>query len=100
MMLDALNGVKIWSLHVAYIDHYKVAVNTRDGIIEVRVDMLSICMHRRGLMTKTFRSTNTSHNTVKIYVLKRALGLEKMEEHIDIRVTDDIPGVRVDMSST
>jgi len=40
--------------------------------------MLSICMHRRGVMTKTFTSTNISHNTVKICVLTRALGFTKL----------------------
>ena len=57
---------------------------TRDGISEVRVDMLSLYMQRRGLMTKTFTSTNISHNIVKIFVLTGSLGFTKIEYRTEI----------------
>ncbi len=60
------------------IDHYKVVVYTTEGISEVRADMLSICSHRRGLMSNTFTSTITSLNIVKMCVLKGALGFAKI----------------------
>ena len=41
------------------------AVYTTDGISQVRVDMSSIWMRKRGLNTKTFASTNTSYNKAK-----------------------------------
>ena len=51
---------------------------TRDGISEVRVAMMSIYMQRRGLMTKTFTSTNISHNIVKIFVLTGHWALQRL----------------------
>ena len=61
--------------------------------------MLSIYIHRRGLMTKTFTSTTISRNVVKTVFWRGALCLTKIEWHIDIRATDDILKVGVEMSS-
>ena len=79
MMLHIQDVVKIRGKQVSRINEYGCAVYVRDGLSEVRVGMSSSCMHRIGLMTKTFTSTNTSHNIVKICVLKRTLGLTKIE---------------------
>ena len=80
-------------------DHYTVAVCTADEISEVGVDMSSLYICRRGLITKTFASTNTSHNICKKCVLTSKLDSAKLEYRSDIRATDGMPEVRVYMSS-
>ena len=45
---------------------------------------LICCISRRGLMTNTITSTNTSHKIIKVCVLKRALDMTKIEKcHCD-----------------
>lgn len=62
-----------------------------DGIPEVGVDMSSLYICRRGLITKTFASTNASHNICKKCVLRSKLDSAKLDYRSDIRATDGIP---------
>ena len=71
-----------------------------DVTSEVGVDILSLCICRRGLISKTFASTNVSCNICKKRVLKSELDSVMLEYRIDIRAIDDIPEVEVYMSST
>ena len=80
-------------------DHYTVAVCTADEISEVGVHMLSLYICRRGLITKTFASTNTSNNICKKCVLTSKMDSAKLEYRGDTRAIDGIPEVRVYMSS-
>ena len=70
-----------------------------DVISEVKVDILSARIYRRGSITKTFASTNISHNIRKKCVLRSKLDSAKLEYRSDIRATESIPEVRVYMSS-
>ncbi len=99
MMLDSLIGRKIESYHIAEIDQYQVAVCTTDGTSEVRVDISSIGIYRRGLITKTFASTNTSYNICKKPVFRSKLDPFNDEYRSGILATGDITEVRVYISS-
>ena len=77
-----------------------VAVWTTYGISEVEVDLSFIWMHERDLNTKTFASTNASHNIINKCVLKSELDSTMCEYSTDIRATDDTPKVKFYMSST
>ena len=72
---------------------------TTDGTSEVGVDISSIGIYRRGLMTKTFASTNISYNRGKKPVLARNLDPFKHEYRSGILPTDVITEVRVYISS-
>ena len=72
---------------------------TTDDASKVRVDTLSVGIRRRGLITKTFASTNISYNIGKKPVLARNLDPFKDEYRSGILATDDITEVRVYISS-
>ena len=61
--------------------------------------MLSGDICRRGLMSKTFASTNISHYICKKRVLTSKFDSSMLEYRSDTRATDDLPEVRVYMSS-
>ena len=69
MMLDTSIDEKIESYHTAEFHQYQVAECTTDDISEVGVDILSVGIQRRDLITNTFASTNISYNTGKKPVL-------------------------------
>jgi len=74
-------------------------VCTADVISEVGVDILSVRICRRDLITKTFASTNVSCNICKKRVLTSELDSAMLEYRNDIRAIDDIPEVEVYMLS-
>ena len=86
---------KIETNHIAEIDLYQVAVCTTDDASEVRVDISSVGIQRRDLITNTFASTNISYNIGKKPVL-----MSKFDPFVDdyrsgILATDDITEVKV-----
>ena len=73
---------------------------TTDDTSKVGVDISSLCIWRRDLITKTFASTNKSYNIGKKPVLTRKLDPFMDEYRSGILATDDITEVRVYISST
>ena len=78
---------------------YQVDVCPKDDTFEVRVDILSVGIRRKDLITKTFASTNKSYNKGKKPVLTRKLDPFMDEYRSGTLATDDITEVRVYISS-
>ena len=72
---------------------------TTDDTSEIRVDISSIGIRRRDLITKTFASTNISYNIGKNPDLTRKLNPFIDEYRNDILATDDMTEVTVYISS-
>ena len=72
---------------------------TTDGTSEVGVDISSIGIYRRGLITKTFASTNISYNIGKKQVLTGRFDPFMDEYRSGVLATDDITEDRVYISS-
>ena len=70
-----------------------------DDTSKVGVDISSLCIRRRDLITKTFARTNISYNKGKKPVLTRKLDPFMDEYRSGILATDDITEVRVYMLS-
>ena len=85
MICLRLSSVVVYELYMAY--------------PEVGVDISSIGIYRRGLITKTFASTKISYSRGKKPVLTRILDPFMDEYRSGILATDDITEVRVYTSS-
>ena len=74
-------------------------MSTTVGTSKVRVDISSVGIQRRDLITKTFASTNISYNIGKKPVLRRKFDPFVDEYRSGVLATDDISEVRVYISS-
>ena len=72
---------------------------TTDDISEVRVDISSVGIQRRDLITNTFASTNISYNIGKKPVLMSKFDPFMDDYRSDILATDDMHEIRVYISS-